>query len=62
MDLPADRPVVGSVPDMPVRARPLFGPGPSNPCPGATAAMAGADATPDEVALVPAALQQVLGR
>jgi len=24
--------------------------------------MAGADATPDEVALVPAALQQVLGR
>ena len=47
---------------MPLTDRLLLGPGPSNPCPGATAAMAGADATPDEVALVPAALQQVLGR
>ena len=47
---------------MPLRARPLFGPGPSNPCPEATAALVGADATPDKVALVPAALQQVLGR
>jgi len=50
------------VPDMPLRARTLLGPGPSNPCPEATAAMVGADATPDKVALVPAALQQVLGR
>jgi hypothetical protein len=62
MDLPADRLVVGSVPDMPLRAHTLLGPGPSNPCPEATAALVGANATPDEVALVPAALQQVRGR
>jgi hypothetical protein len=62
MDLPADRLVVGSVPDMPLRARTLLGPGPSHPYPEATAALVGADATPDKVALVLAALQQVLGR
>jgi hypothetical protein len=53
MDLPADRLVVGSVPGMPLRARTLLGPGPSNPCPEATAAL---------VEPLVAALQQVLGR
>jgi len=47
---------------MPLRARTLLGPGPSTPCPEATAALVGAKATPDKVALVPVALQQVLGR
>ncbi len=47
---------------MPLRARTLLGPGPSHPYPEATAALVGADATPDKVALVLAALQQVLGR